>query len=664
MMARLRNHNGVFTNNGRAPTRVITVTSRTRQKAQPKIQLDKLLKKENPVICVKRRLGGIGDVIMTTPMLAAIKKLIPHCFLIYVTDLVYSNGALGEAIQHCPYVDQIISVDQVKDSEYDYSVDVTTTGLDRERPNTIPPNRIDMFADEAGLSIIEDPVPTYIVTDDEREVAKKEIEEKYLTGAKREDIKLIAIQARSNDARRTWPFAYTKQLCEMLRKDKNIRILLMDWGGTVNEWEKAERQFPILNRTLTDTAALIEQCDLVVCPDSALLHLAGALDKKIVSIFGPIPSESRINHYPNAIAVQLQLPCKNCWYSPKCTKNSPIKAKMACLKNIRPEMVMEKIHEHLTSEVKPRAHVTFGKDISTGNQDNIILIRRTTPGLGDIIMAANAIEALKLQHPNCDIHVAVKSCLHEALENNPNISELIDSEKPINYKRYKMIFDISAPCAKYEIARLRMNRPVEKNRVEIYAEALGVRHLIKDILPRYYPTKEELKNALKFINKKCNPNKKNIVFALNSAEKYRNWPEQNYVKLAKLLDGKYNIITISELRGRRIPGTITYKNTSFREASAMIALADELITVDTGPLHVAAALGIPTIALFGPIDPRARCKGYKNTTVLASSMECVPCWRNANIKCKHKQTKNDYSKCLEKISPEKVFKIINQKLLK
>ena len=57
---------------------------------------------------------------------------------------------------------------------------------------------------------------------------------------------------------------------------------------------------------------------------------------------------------------------------------------------------------------------------------------------------------------------------------------------------------------------------------------------------------------------------------------------------------------------------------------AILSICTGCITVDTAPLHVAASLKIPTIALFGPIDYKARCKGYKNTIILTSDFSCIP----------------------------------------
>ena len=127
-----------------------------------------------------------------------------------------------------------------------------------------------------------------------------------------------------------------------------------------------------------------------------------------------------------------------------------------------------------------------------------------------------------------------------------------------------------------------------------------------------------------------------------------------------MLSRKYNLIVNSE---EDYEGTINFGLLSFREVATLIKLSDAVLTVDTGPLHAAVALGIKTIALFGPIDNRARCKGYGNlVTIIKSNLQCIPCWRNGTVKCKHKQTNDEYSKCLEIISPEQVAKIIKEKI--
>lgn len=61
------------------------------------------------------------------------------------------------------------------------------------------------------------------------------------------------------------------------------------------------------------------------------------------------------------------------------------------------------------------------------------------------------------------------------------------------------------------------------------------------------------------------------------------------------------------------------------EAAALIERAAILIGPDTGPIHVAGGLGVPVVALFGPIDPATRMTIYPNCRVLRARPDCEPC---------------------------------------
>ena len=48
---------------------------------------------------------------------------------------------------------------------------------------------------------------------------------------------------------------------------------------------------------------------------------------------------------------------------------------------------------------------------------------------------------------------------------------------------------------------------------------------------------------------------------------------------------------------------------------------------DSGPMHLAAALGVPTVALFGPTDPRRTAPAGPGHAVLNRDLWCSPCFR-------------------------------------
>jgi heptosyltransferase I len=88
--------------------------------------------------------------------------------------------------------------------------------------------------------------------------------------------------------------------------------------------------------------------------------------------------------------------------------------------------------------------------------------------------------------------------------------------------------------------------------------------------------------------------------------------------------------------------------TSLPEMIEWVRLCDLMVTNDTGPMHVAAALGKPIVALFGPTEPRRTGPYGQLENVLRIKLPCSPClksfctWKNPN-------------ECLTAISPATVF---------
>jgi len=636
---------------------------RKRRPGQDPIDIQKLYALERPVICINRRLGGIGDVLMTTPILKAIKEAIPHCELVYATDLDYLNHALAEVIRHNPYVDTLISYIEAAKNKYDYTVDITATGLGREKSGRIPPNRIDMFAEVVGVEIGFDPQPIYLVTPEEKEEGKNYIEEHVLLGSNREDVEVIAIQTTSNDPRRTWPEEYINSLVSLLAADPKKRILVCDWGGRTDRWNvQKENVIPVYNIPFNKFAPILDQVDLVVCPDSSILHLAGALDKKTVSIFGPIPAQCRINYYPNTMALQLDLPCGKCWYSPRCTRDKDKSNHYACMKNITPEMVVTAVEKKMKEPIKTHQYVTYGSNLTARGQDPVILVRRVSKGIGDLLMATPGIEKLKEKFPDKELHVAVLPELMCILDNNPYVDKVLDVTKPINYKRYYMTMDISSCCAKYEFARVSSRKPVQKSRVEIFAEALGTRGYLTHLLPVYYLTDEEKEFGKNFI-KNLEVSKPTLCIATSCAEQYRNWPKEKYKELIPKLKEDYNVILFDNKKEYSVEESVLDTSSlSIRECVAVLSCSDGLVTPDTSFLHFAAALEVLTVALFGPIDYKARCKGYKNIIIVKSECEFMPCWRSGKGRCKKSGRLGGSSKCMKKIPSAIVQQTIEKEI--
>ncbi|AFY87699.1 glycosyltransferase family 9 protein [Chroococcidiopsis thermalis] len=102
-----------------------------------------------------------------------------------------------------------------------------------------------------------------------------------------------------------------------------------------------------------------------------------------------------------------------------------------------------------------------------------------------------------------------------------------------------------------------------------------------------------------------------LVFLIpDSAMPIKRWSTQNFITVGKALQQKYNATIIvaggdDEEMARQIKAEIDktariWQRGTLRELAAGISQADLAIAVDTGPAHIAAALNVPTITLFGP----------------------------------------------------------------
>jgi lipopolysaccharide heptosyltransferase I len=91
---------------------------------------------------------------------------------------------------------------------------------------------------------------------------------------------------------------------------------------------------------------------------------------------------------------------------------------------------------------------------------------------------------------------------------------------------------------------------------------------------------------------------------------------------------------------------------SLKALAALLAEADAVVSVDSGPMHVAAAVGAPLVALFGATDPR-RTGPYGPAAVLRQALPCSPCLRR---RCRVRER----HRCMLELTPESVLAAARQ----
>ena len=99
----------------------------------------------------------------------------------------------------------------------------------------------------------------------------------------------------------------------------------------------------------------------------------------------------------------------------------------------------------------------------------------------------------------------------------------------------------------------------------------------------------------------------------------------------------------SHMRRHPIMATGT---TDLSSAIAMLSLLDLLVTNDTGPAHIASALGRPTLVIFGPTNPLTTRPFAPTAEIIREPPDCAPCMlRDCPI---------DH-RCMKRIPPAMVF---------
>lgn len=164
--------------------------------------------------------------------------------------------------------------------------------------------------------------------------------------------------------------------------------------------------------------------------------------------------------------------------------------------------------------------------------------------------------------------------------------------------------------------------------------------------------------ARKFLeNNGVDLSKKIVVFCAGSANSpAKRWETESFATLGDMLktnldaqvvlDGAKNEVEISQIVADKMqtkPIFLTGK-TSLAEGTAILSVADLLVSNDTGPAHISAALGTKTLVIFGPTNPLTTQP--LGSEIIRKEVSCAPCnFRDCPI---------DH-RCMMQISADEVF---------
>lgn len=145
------------------------------------------------------------------------------------------------------------------------------------------------------------------------------------------------------------------------------------------------------------------------------------------------------------------------------------------------------------------------------------------------------------------------------------------------------------------------------------------------------------------------------------------WKDDRFIELAKRVIEKKNLRVVlagspSDKDGLGAMAAAIGKGavnmageTDLKELFALFRLGKFAVTVDSGPMHIAAASGTRTVALFGPTAPWRTGPYGPGHIIVRKGLACSPCFKRkcASPRCMEEITVNDVMEAVEKIMAER-----------
>ncbi len=268
--------------------------------------------------------------------------------------------------------------------------------------------------------------------------------------------------------------------------------------------------------------------------------------------------------------------------------------------------------------------------------------------LGDCVMATPAIENIVNFHNEAEITFIGSFVSIEAMKNHPKVVKTV-----VLNKKYTDLYQISRGLGSFD-AFFSFRSSTRSKFLKFLISAKNKYQFNKD----KYKNRHQVEKYNDFVNEALNVNfpagkltlsiishqpSTNKTIGLNPGASYgsaKRWYPQEFAKVASRLSDKYNIIIFGGKDEKDIANDIekeliknnikNYQNlagkTAISELISHISNLDLFITGDSGPMHVAAAFQVPTVAIFGPTKDNETSQWMnKKSIIVKKNLECQPC---------------------------------------
>jgi lipopolysaccharide heptosyltransferase II len=299
--------------------------------------------------------------------------------------------------------------------------------------------------------------------------------------------------------------------------------------------------------------------------------------------------------------------------------------------------------------------------------------------LGDVILSIPSLKAIRKKFPDATIKVLVGLSSSDILSGCPYINERIVYDPNLRDARFKGLMKIASRLRKEDFDIVIDLQNNKKSHLLSYLSSASLRYgydngkwsfllnrRVKDIKTPLEPVehqfrtlkllgiekadeklelwlpKEDEKWARNFLEENWLDSKQALIGINIGASKRwqsKRWDTAYIAELCDELAGRHNIRTLITgtdediTRAREITKTsnskpiISVGKTDILRLASLIKRCKVYITTDSAPLHIAASMGVPFIALFGPTNPKRHIPKVKTCKTLKSNIKCSPCYK-------------------------------------
>ena len=327
----------------------------------------------------------------------------------------------------------------------------------------------------------------------------------------------------------------------------------------------------------------------------------------------------------------------------------------------------------------------------------ILLIRLSS--LGDIVLTTPVIRAVRSQFPAAHIAMLVGKQSADVLRENPHLDEIITFDRfakdkdtgemlrtarVLREREFTLAIDLQRKfrtevlmyfsgaaerVGKGRLCTVRVSEQGNKHATAHYFDLLRAVEIpaVDQKLELFLAASERADATQRFSAAGVTPTGLKVGFFPGAGWKLREWMPERFAAIGDRLVQHFNaevlifggqkeselVRTVAKLMDTRaVPFA---GNLQIRELAACIEKCDLFLTNDTGPMHIAAAVGTPTVSLFGPGNHvRFQLLGALHQTI-RHDVPCSPC-KQFTDKCKD-------NICMKKITVDEVWQSISDALV-